>query len=384
MIPYSRRLPLSGENVIARALRARREPYVDLTETNPTRVLLTPEVTLDALADPRALRYDPDPKGLAAGRQAIASYYAESRGAAVDPERVVLTASTSEAYAMLFKLLCDPGDCVLVPEPSYPLFAMLTALEGVRTVPYPLRFDGEWHLDAVALRFPERARAVLVVSPGNPTGAFLKEAELAGLTGRCAEAGCALISDEVFADFAWGADPRRVSTLAARDEVLSFALSGISKVCGLPQLKLGWCVVSGPGDEVERALSRLELVADTYLSVGTPVQLAAGRLLEKRHAFQRRVLARVQANRRALVRLRTADARWDVLAAEGGWSAVISVPRTRGEDEWVLALLEAGVLVHPGYFFDFSAGAHLVLSLIAPEGDFARGAEVLSRTLQES
>jgi alanine-synthesizing transaminase len=384
VIPYSRRLPLAGENAIARALRERREPYVDLTETNPTRVGLAPNVALDVLADPRALRYHPDAKGMAAARQAVAAYYAESRGAAVDPEHIVLTASTSEAYAMLFKLLCDPGDCVLVPEPSYPLFTMLTALEGVRAVPYPLRFDGEWHLDAADLRFSERTRAVLVVSPGNPTGAFLKEAELAAVARRCAEARCALISDEVFADFAWVADPRRVPTVAARDAVLSFALSGISKVCGLPQLKLGWCVVSGPEDEVERALARLELVADTYLSVATPVQLAAARLLETRHAFQRRVLARVEANRRALLRVRASDAPWDVLTAEGGWSAVLSVPRTRTEEEWVLELLGVGVLVHPGYFFDFPAGAHrLVVSLIAAEGDFSRGAQLLARTLQE-
>ena len=383
MIAYSRRLPEPKENAIARALRERRDPYLDLTESNPTRVGLSPSMALEALADPRALRYDPDPKGLAAARQAVSAYYAESRGAAVDPEHIVLTASTSEAYAMLFKLLCDPGDCVLVPEPSYPLFAMLTGLEGVRAVPYPLHFDGEWHLDASAVRFPERCRAVLLVSPGNPTGAFVKEVELAALTSGCAGAGCALISDEVFADFAWAADPRRVPTLAARGEVLSFALSGISKVCGLPQLKLGWCVVSGPGDEVARALSRLEIVADTYLSVATPVQLAAGRLLEARHSFQRRVLERVQANRRALGRVRPADARWDVLPAEGGWSAVLSVPRTRSEEDLVLALLAAGVLVHPGYFFDFSTGAHLVLSLVAPEGDFARAAQVLSRVLQE-
>ena len=383
MIAYSRRLPEPKENAIARALRERRDPYLDLTESNPTRVGLSPSMALEALADPRALRYDPDPKGLAAARQAVSAYYAESRGAAVDPEHIVLTASTSEAYAMLFKLLCDPGDCVLVPEPSYPLFAMLTGLEGVRAVPYPLHFDGEWHLDASAVRFPGRCRAVLLVSPGNPTGAFVKEAELAALTSGCAGAGCALISDEVFADFAWAADPRRVPTLAARGEVLSFALSGISKVCGLPQLKLGWCVVSGPGDEVARALSRLEIVADTYLSVATPVQLAAGRLLEARHSFQRRVLERVQMNRRALGRVRPADARWDVLPAEGGWSAVLSVPRTRSEEDLVLALLAAGVLVHPGYFFDFSTGAHLVVSLVAPEGDFARAAQVLSRVLQE-
>ncbi|HWE23886.1 MAG TPA: pyridoxal phosphate-dependent aminotransferase, partial [Myxococcales bacterium] len=248
---------------------------------------------------------------------------------------------------------------------------------------YQLRFDGEWHLDALSLEIPERARAVLVVSPGNPTGAFLKQGELVALARRCAENGCALISDEVFADFAWAADPRRVPTVAAREEVLSFALSGLSKVCGLPQLKLGWCAVSGPADEVERALALFEVVADTYLSVSTPVQLAAGRFLEARHAFQRRVLDRVQANRRALLRVRPADAPWDVLPAEGGWSAILSVPRTRSEDQWVLRILDSGVLVHPGYFFDFATGTHLVVSLIATELDFSRAAQVLSRVLQE-
>ena len=383
MIPYSRRLPwTAAENAISRALRERREPTIDLTESNPTRAGLAPPVQLGALADARALRYEPHPKGLLAAREAVAAYYADSRGAAVDPERVVLAASTSEAYALLFKLLCDPGDCVLVPEPSYPLFGMLTALEGVQAVPYPLRFDGEWHLDAAALEIPPRARAVLAVSPGNPTGAFLKQPERAALADRCARAGCALICDEVFADFALVPDPRRVPTVAAHDDVLSFALSGLSKVCGLPQLKLGWCAVSGPPDEVSRAVQRLELIADTYLSVGTPVQLAAGQLLRGRHDFQRRVLDRVRGNRAALLRARSPDAPWDVLPAEGGWSAVLSVPRSRSEEEWALALLEAGVLVHPGYFFDFPAGAHLVVSLLAPEGELARAAQAIARVLQ--
>jgi aspartate/methionine/tyrosine aminotransferase len=319
---------------------------------------------------------------LHSARQAVAAYYAESRGAAVDPERIVLTSSTSEAYALLFKLLCDPGDRVLVPEPSYPLFEMLTALEGIESVPYPLRFDGEWHLDGAAMEIPDRARAILVVHPGNPTGAFLKQPELSAVAQRCATARCALICDEVFADFAWSADPRRVPTVAVQEDVLAFALSGISKVCGLPQLKLGWCVVAGPSGEAARALERLELIADTYLSVGTPVQLAAGALLETRHSFQRRVLDRVRANLRALSRVRAPGASWDVLPSEGGWSAILTVPRTRSEDEWTLALLDAGVLVHPGYFFDFPSSGHLVLSLVTQELDFAQAAEILARVLQ--
>ncbi len=383
MIGYSRRLPWSSpENALSRALRERREPPIDLTESNPTRAGLVPQVHLGALADSRALRYEPHPKGLLAAREAVAAYYAESRGAAVDPENILLTASTSEAYALLFKLLCDPGDCVLVPEPSYPLFGMLTALEGVEAVPYPLRFDGEWHLDAAALTLPPRARAVLAVSPGNPTGAFLKQPERAALADRCASSGCALVCDEVFADFALVPDPRRVPTVAAHGDVLSFALSGLSKVCGLPQLKLGWCAVAGPPDEVTKAVQRLELIADTYLSVATPVQLAAGQLLRSRHDFQRRLLDRVRGNRAALLRARSPEAAWDVLPAEAGWSAVLSVPRSRSEEDWALALLEAGVLVHPGYFFDFPTGSHLVVSLLPPEGDFARAARTLAEVLR--
>jgi len=382
VIGYSRRLPWSSpENALSRALRERREPPIDLTESNPTRAGLVPPVHLGALADSRALRYEPHPKGLLVAREAVAAYYAESRGAAVDPENILLTASTSEAYALLFKLLCDPGDCVLVPEPSYPLFGMLTALEGVEAVPYPLRFDGEWHLDAAALTIPPRARAVLAVSPGNPTGAFLKQPERAALADRCASSGCALVCDEVFADFALVPDPRRVPTVATHGDVLSFALSGLSKVCGLPQLKLGWCAVAGPLDEVTKAVQRLELIADTYLSVATPVQLAAGQLLRSRHDFQRRVLDRVRDNRAALLRARSPEAAWDVLPAEAGWSAVLSVPRSRSEEDWALALLEAGVLVHPGYFFDFPTGAHLVVSLLPPEGDFARAARIVSDVL---
>ena len=235
---------------------------------------------------------------------------------------------------------------------------------------------------SLPLTIPPRARAVLVVSPGNPTGAFLKQAERAALADRCARAGCALVCDEVFADFALSPDPRRVPSVAAQDEVLSFALSGLSKICGLPQLKLGWCAVAGPPEEVARAVQRLELIADAYLSVATPVQLAAGQLLRGRHDFQRRVIDRVRGNRAALLRTRPPDAAWDVLPAEAGWSAVLSVPRSRSEEEWALALLQAGVLVHPGYFFDFPAGAHLVVSLLPAEGEFGRAARILADVLR--
>jgi aspartate/methionine/tyrosine aminotransferase len=385
----SRLPPSAGENALSRALAARRAQgleVLDLTESNPTRIGLSREVP----ALPASPLYDPQPRGLLSAREAVARYYAESRGAQVDPERILLTASTSEAYALLFKLLCDPGDEVLIPEPSYPLFGYLTALEGVRTAPYRLRWDGEWHLELDSLRFGERTRAVLVVSPGNPTGSFLKGGEREQLAQLCGRHGCTLISDEVFADFAWepegGSAPdrpyaagARVETVAAFDDVAAFALSGLSKVCGLPQLKLGWCVASGPG--ADERLRALELIADTYLSVSTPVQLAAPALLEARHGFQRELRGRLSQNLAALRAARGAGAPWDVLASEGGWSAIVSVPRRRSEEEWALALLERGVLVHPGYFFDFPEGSHLVLSLLPEPGAFSRAARVLQEIL---
>jgi len=384
VIRYSKRLPWDlAENALARAIAARTAPYVDLSEANPTRAGLSPDFDLGVLANPRALRYEPHPKGAFLAREAVAAYYGESRGAAVDPAHIVLTASTSEAYALLFKLLCDPGDSLLVPEPSYPLFGYLTALESVRAVPYPLRWDGEWHLDpeAVLAAAGPTTRAIVLVSPGNPTGAYLKENELRGLAQVCERTGCALICDEVFADFPRGPDPRRVSTTAGHEPVLTFTLSGLSKVAGLPQLKLGWCVVSGPLDEVHGALSRLELVADSYLSVGTPVQLAAPSLLDLRQPYQRRVLGRIEANLFALTHARGAEAPWDILPAEAGWSAILAVPSARTEEEWALRLLDAGVLVQPGYFYDFPRGSHLVVSLLPPEREFARAAEILARTL---
>ena len=364
--------PALPENALSKALAARRAaglPLVDLTESNPTRIGLRRAPA----ALPEAPAYDPQPRGLLPAREAVAAYHG------VGADQVLLTASTSEAYSFLFKLLCDPGDEVLVPEPSYPLFGWLTALESVRAVPYPLRFDGEWYLSFEALPFSQRTRAVLVVNPGNPTGAFLKLDERARLAGLCAGHRCALISDEVFADFAWAPDPRRVRTAAAFDDVLSFSLSGLSKVAGLPQLKLGWCVAAGPGKD--QALHQLELIADTYLNVSTPVQLAAPRLLAARHDFQQQLRGRLTENLRALHAARDASAPWSVLPSEGGWSVILSVPRARSEEEWALALLDRGVLVHPGYFFDFPNGGHLVVSLLPEPDAFARGAAVLHSCL---
>jgi aspartate/methionine/tyrosine aminotransferase len=357
------------ENALARALEARQGSYVDLTVSNPTAVgLPTGPGQL-----PPAAGYDPQARGLLEAREAAGSVHG------VGPERVILTASTSEAYSWLFKLLCDPGDEVLVPQPCYPLFEYLTALESVRAVPYALRYDGEWHLDASLLQVTNRTRAVLIVNPGNPTGAYLKRSEYAELARLCAPRNIALISDEVFAEFPKGPDPRRVHTVAALEEVPAFALSGLSKLAGLPQLKLGWIAASGPG--WRESLEKLELIADTYLSVSTPVQLAAPALLSGRAPFQRALRTRLANNRALLQAARQRDASWDVLESEGGWSAILRIPQARSEDQVVLGLLDAGVLVHPGYFFEFPSGAHLVLSLLAAPSDLSRGLAVLRSAL---
>jgi aspartate/methionine/tyrosine aminotransferase len=355
--------------------RAEREaagrPLVDLTESNPTRCGLSPTgVGLGAVD-----LYEPEARGLAVAREAVAAWY----GRGVEPADVVLTAGTSEAYGFLIKLLCEPGEAVLVPRPSYPLFDFLAGLEGVVPRPYLLRPDGRFGLDPTQLvgSLTAHARAVLVVSPGNPTGCYLSGEDERWLGELCAERGLALVVDEVF-----GTPERSVT----RHDwpCLCFALSGLSKAVGLPQLKLAWCVVRGPRALRDEALARLELVADTYLSVGSPVQRAAPELLALSAPFRRRVAERCAANRAALARARPAAAAWDLLEAEAGWSAVLRVPDEPDEESRCLALLERGIVVHPGYFFDFPQGAHLVLSLLEEPAVFAAAAAVLAKDLEKT
>ena len=374
-------------NRLAERLASRRaegQPVLDLTLSNPTRAGLPDAPDLLApLAREEARRYDPAPFGLEAARAAVARDF-ERRGAPVPLHHIVLHASTSEAYALLFKLLCDPGDHVLVPRPGYPLFEFLAELESVEVRSYPLLHDGEWHLDLAALEtaVTPRTRAVVVVTPGNPTGAFLKRAELEALDALCAARDLALVSDEVFADFALREDSRRAPTAARDGRALAFALGGLSKSCGLPQLKLAWTAVSGPPPLRAAALARLEVVADTYLSVGAPVQVAAPSLLERREELQAPIKARVGANLASLRAAIGSSSPVTLLEPEGGWSAVLRVPATSTEEERALRLLETqGVLVHPGYFFDFPAEAFLVVSLLTPPAEFREG---VARVLRDA
>ncbi len=354
--------------------RSRRETILDLTESNPTVAGFDypSDRILTALADPRSLDYQPSANGLAAARSAISEYY----GGSVAPGRILVTASTSEGYAFLFKLLCDPGDEVLVPRPSYPLFAFLAALDSVRVVHYPLLYEGGWcmDLDAVASAITGRTRAIVLVNPNNPTGSFLKQPELARLVPLCRDHRLALISDEVFSDYALNEDPRRVPSLMALEDVLSFSLSGLSKIAGLPQMKLGWMVINGPAGERQRAHENLELIADTYLSAGTPVQWSASSLLETRYHLQPQIMDRLRANRNFLDAQIGPDSPWRLLASEGGWYAIVEAPRIHSEEEWALMLLaQDDVLVQPGFFYDFEREAFLVLSLLTPPRIFRPG-----------
>jgi alanine-synthesizing transaminase len=352
-------------------------PILDLTESNPTHAGFDypGEELLSALADPRALRYDPDPRGLVSAREAVSHYYRE-RGIEVPASRILLTASTSEAYTFLFKLLADPGDEILVPRPSYPLFEYLAAIESVRVRQYPLRYDGAWHVDFHALEsaIGARTRAIVVVNPNNPTGSYLKHDEW----DRLQQFGLPILSDEVFSDFAFAPDPTRVTMLAAAPRVLTFSMSGLSKIAGLPQMKLGWIVANGR--EHKAAVEGLEWIADTFLSVATPVQLALPRLLAASASVRAQMQERIRSNLANLRRQVAVDSPFRVLNTEGGWYAVLQVPRTRSEEEWVLDLLrQQGVLVQPGYFYDFEAEAFLVLSLLTGPVTFTEGVRRITK-----
>jgi len=358
-------------NRLAELLKARRErglPILDLTESNPSRcgLAMDAQEILRRLPNPRALTYQPDPRGLLVAREAVAQYYSEHE-ATVDPEQIFLTASTSEAYSFVFRLLANPGDAILAPQPSYPLFDFLGALNDVEVSPYPLIYADGWQVDleALAARWPSRARALLVVHPNNPTGSFLKERERARLTDLCRQSAAALIADEVFADYAIGPEANRVATHARDFGVLSFTLSGLSKIAALPQMKLAWVVVSGPDDLRRQAQARLEVIADTYLSVSAPVALAAPGWLALRHAVQTQIRERVAANLRKLDALLAPGLPISRLKVEGGWYAILRVPSTRSDEDWAAALLtQAGVSVHPGHFYDFPSQGFLVLSLL--------------------
>jgi len=369
-------------NPIAERLELRRQSgatWIDLTESSPTRCEFRyPVDEIAAALCARSLEsYEPEPRGCLSARKAVVRYLS-AKGTHISASDVVLCASTSEAYSYLFKLFCDPGDNVLVPQPSYPLFEFLIGAEGLETRPYSA-FD----LRSVEKASDQRTRAIVVVSPTTPTGIFLKRAEFEFLDRLCAANAWSLIVDEVFSDYANDAAPRTVLAWPSRS--LLFSLSGLSKVAGLPQLKLSWFAARGEVGVLDEALARLDLLADSYLSVNSPVQRALPKLLELAPAFQRQVQERVAMNRDFLISLSTNQSRWRLLPSEGGWFAVIEIGEGLSEESTCLALLDQGVLTHPGYFFDFPPRqGHLVLSLLPPAELFAQGAQRTSRLLDEA
>jgi len=359
--------------------------WLDLTVSNPTRAQLDYDaVSIRAsLSNSQVMDYDPQPRGLLSARGAVAGYYRE-RKVEVPPESVVLTTSTSEGYSYVLRLLCNPGDEILVPKPSYPLFEFLADLQDVKLVPYTLVYDHGWQIDFPSLGKAVTARtcAVVLVNPNNPTGSYVSSSEREMLNQFCHQHNLSLVVDEVFLDYARDGVLR--PSFAANRETLTFTLSGLSKISGLPQMKFAWVVTSGPAEKMNSALDRLEVIADTYLSMSAPIQLAAPTLLAQRKRFQPRLMERVRANLQELDRqLATQDIcrRLDV---EAGWYAVVRVPATQSDEDLAIEMIrQASVLVHPGHFYDFPSDGYLILSLITPPLDFQEGSRRLLQLLNQ-
>lgn len=355
--------------------RAAGKPLVDLTASNPTECgfAYDESAILEALGNPAALKYEPAPRGLASARQAVCKYYAE-RGAVPGLDDILLTTSTSEAYSYVFRLLCNPGDEVLIPAPSYPLFDFLAEIQDTKLVRYPLIYDHGWQIDFHALEqaITSSTRAIIVVHPNNPTGHYTKRAEAEKLNAICSARKLPLIVDEVFLDFSLSVE--QPSSFAGNRDALTFTLSGLSKTCGLPQMKAAWVVISGPQELKRDALARLEVIADTYLSMNAPVQLALPSFLAQRRTFQAQLVGRVRRNLAELDRQLVLQKVCSRLELEGGWYAVLRVPATRSDEDLALTLLdEKGAYVHPGHFYDFPSEGYLVLSLLVEEVPFSGG-----------
>ena len=362
--------------------RAANRPLLDLTVSNPTECgfVYDPGSILQALANPGSLSYDPEPKGLLSAREGIVEYYS-AHDVVLPLENVILTTSTSEAYSFTFRVLCNPGDEVLIPEPSYPLFSFLADIHDMKLTSYPLLYDHGWQIDFHSLQqtITPRTRGVIVVNPNNPTGHFCKAGEMEKLNEICSSRQIAIIADEVFLDF--HLEARRPSSFAANDTSLTFTMSGLSKIAGLPQMKIAWLITSGPEELKTQALSRLEVIADTFLSMNTPVQLAIPRFLELRHGFQNQLMTRVRRNLAKLDAQLAAQSSCSRLEVEGGWYAALRVPVTRSDEDLAIELLSTQeIYVHPGHFYDFPADGYLIVSLITPAEDFDEG---IKRLLSE-
>lgn len=373
-------------NAFSRALSGVRDSgqqILDLTVSNPTEagLRLDPDVVLGSLLNPEAMRYDPQPRGLLEARHAVCRYYREAHDVyELDPDHLLLTTSTSEGYAYIFRLLCNPGDEVLVPKPSYPLFEFLADLCDVKLVPYPLVYDHGWQIDFDSLykAATAQSRAVIVVHPNNPTGSYVSASEREALNGFCRDYNLGLIVDEVFLDYAHDGSPR--PSFAGNPNVLTFTLSGISKISALPQMKLAWVAVSGPEDHAAPARARLEVIADTFLSLNAPVQLAASTLLDQRKQVQPVLLDRLRVNLAVLDHALAGAPSCTRLAVAGGWYGIVRLPVTQSDEDLTIDLLrKMAVAVHPGHFYDFASDGYLIVSLITEPSVFQEG---IARILQ--
>ncbi|MGB2866877.1 MAG: pyridoxal phosphate-dependent aminotransferase [Bacteroidota bacterium] len=358
-------------------MRSRGERVIDLTESNPTHCGLQNDLSpfVEALSQDAAHIYSPDPKGLNVARSAVQKFY-KGLGMNIESSQVVVTASTSEAYSFLFRLLCNPGEKILVPKPGYPLLEYLAQLNDVTIGFYRLIYDGEWHVDLESLKeqLGDGARILVLVHPNNPTGSWITSEELAEIRTIAKRHSLAIISDEVFGAFSFGENSRRAPSFAQEQSVLAFTLNGLSKLLALPQLKLSWVVVNGPPAERSGALQRLEVIADTYLSVNTPLQQALPKLLESAGSMTSRIVKRARGNLDILRQVFSPPSAVSVLRCDGGWNAILQFPRTKSDEEWALELLKSkGVLVHPGHLFDMQQEACLVVSLL-PEDTIYRDA----------
>jgi len=378
-MPFSQRTNWNTEeNALSRAHRARIAaglPLYDLTAANPTRCGLNyPPQLLDALADPSSLQYDPQPRGLLRSRQAVCNYY-QDHNVHVEPEQIVLTTSTSEAYSFLFRLLCDPRAEILVPQPGYPLFDYLATLEDLRISPVPLLYDQGWQIDPESFRraLTPRTRAIMLVHPNNPTGHFTQPWETNELAQICREHHLALIVDEVFLDFSFGQPAQ--SFAAGLEGVDVYVVSGLSKIAGLPQMKAAWIATTGPNRA--EALDRLEIIADTFLSMNAPIQSALPVWLEGRGMVRDQIRTRTHTNLAELDRQLASLPTVERLRADGGWYAILRIPALEPDEQTVRSLLDRGLWVQPGYFFGLRNSGWLVLSLLTPVVEFATGIEVL-------
>lgn len=374
-------------NKISRLIEERRIKglsILDLTESNPTRCGFNyPQVEImNALSNPDNLVYEPDPKGLQKTRAAVAEYYL-SYCIDINPENIFLTASTSEAYTFIFRLLMNVGDEILVPKPSYPLMEYLAQINDVDIKYYNLLYDGEWYVDfdSIKRNISKNTKAILLIHPNNPTGSYIKKEEYKTLVEICASHNLALIADEVFLDYSFYEDESRVNSLADKKDVLTFTVSGISKIFGLPQMKLAWIVVNG-GEEVRReASSRLEVITDSYLSVSTPIQNAAQGWFRFREKLNREIRDRIKINFEFLVDRTRNDSPVKVMNMEGGWNVILQIPQIKSDEEWVeYFLTNHGVVVQPGYFYDFDKDGLIVVSLLTTPDKFQKGIDLIANS----